>query len=65
MIFLQMLETLLPPRPEFEMPTGENVEEVMLQDYDPNDRSNSQNSRGEAYQSDEEESGTRIQCPSQ
>lgn len=62
---LKMLEELLPPRPKFEMPAGDNVEEVMLQDYDPNDRSNSRSSRGEAYHSDEEESGGRIQCPAQ
>lgn len=64
---LKMLETLLPPRPSFEMPTGENVEEVMLQEYDANDRSSQSNSRGgEAYNSDDEEGGAqRIQCPAQ
>lgn len=63
----QALEAVLPPRPAFTMPAGEHVEEVGLYDYDPNDRSSGAgNSRGEAYQSDDEDSGGRhIQCPAQ
>ncbi|KAK3907246.1 DnaJ-like protein subfamily A member 2 [Frankliniella fusca] len=60
---LKMLEGVLPPRPEFSMPIGDNVEEVCLQEYDPNDRRSHATSRGD---SDDEEGGTsRIQCPAQ
>ncbi|CAH1978041.1 unnamed protein product [Acanthoscelides obtectus] len=64
---LKLIETLLPPRPSFEMPQGEQVEEVDLQDFDPNDRS-SYSGRGEAYASDDEEhfhGGPGIQCANQ
>ncbi|KAG5889608.1 hypothetical protein JTB14_024029 [Gonioctena quinquepunctata] len=63
---LNSLETLLPPRPAFTMPQGENVEEVDLMDFDPNDRS-SHSGRGEAYASDDEDQmhGPGIQCAHQ
>ncbi|KAF2896899.1 hypothetical protein ILUMI_09286 [Ignelater luminosus] len=50
---LKQLESVLPPRPAFTMPVGENVEEVDMHEYDPNDRSNA-SGRGEAYDSDDE-----------
>ncbi|GFV74945.1 dnaJ homolog subfamily A member 2 [Trichonephila clavipes] len=33
---LKVIERLRPPRPVFKMPTGDNVEEADLHDYDPN-----------------------------
>ncbi|CAH0752907.1 unnamed protein product [Bemisia tabaci] len=63
---LKTLESLLPPRPAFKMPTGENVEEVNLQDYDPHQQK-SHSSRGEAYASDDEEGHGHpgVQCAQQ
>lgn len=63
---LKLLESVLPPRPAFEMPVGEHVEEADLMDYDPNDRSSS-NCRGEAYVSDDEDHvhGPGMQCTHQ
>ncbi|XP_023016429.1 dnaJ homolog subfamily A member 2 [Leptinotarsa decemlineata] len=64
---LNVLETLLPPRSAFTMPQGENVEEVDLLDFDPNERS-SNSGRGEAYASDDEDQmhgGPGIQCAHQ
>ncbi|KAF7269002.1 hypothetical protein GWI33_017925 [Rhynchophorus ferrugineus] len=59
---LKQLESILPPRPGFDMPTGD-VEEVELTEYDPNDRSSHSGHRGEAYASDEEEHhGPGMQC---
>lgn len=48
------------------MPTGENVEEVNLQDYDPHQQK-SHSSRGEAYASDDEEGHGHpgVQCAQQ
>ncbi|KAJ8981222.1 hypothetical protein NQ317_004164 [Molorchus minor] len=64
---LKALETLLGPRPPFVMPQGENVEEVDLLDYDPNDRGAHSGGRGEAYASDDDEHmhGPGIQCAHQ
>lgn len=60
---LTELETMLPPRPFFTMPEGEHVEEVDLQEFDPNDRSSHSGHRGEAYASDDEEHhGPGMQC---
>lgn len=64
---LKMLESVLPSRPQFEMPVGDNVEEVDLHEYTSND-SNNPESRGEAYASDDEDaehSGAGIQCAPQ
>ncbi|XP_018333900.1 dnaJ homolog subfamily A member 2 [Agrilus planipennis] len=63
---LKVLESILPPRPQFTMPVGEHVEEVDLHDYDPNDRS-SHSGRSEAYESDDEHihSGPGVQCTHQ
>lgn len=66
MTLFQLLEGLLPPRPTFIMPQGEQVEEVDLHDYDPNSRSGS-SGRQEAYASDDDDHhhGGGIQCASQ
>ncbi|XP_022918984.1 dnaJ homolog subfamily A member 2-like [Onthophagus taurus] len=64
---LKLLETLLPPRPDFKKPVGEHVEDVDLMDYDLNERATS-SGRGEAYASDDEEhmhGGPGIQCAHQ
>ncbi|XP_017785767.1 PREDICTED: dnaJ homolog subfamily A member 2-like [Nicrophorus vespilloides] len=58
------LKSLLGPLPEFIMPTGENVEEVDMHEYDPNDK-RGQAGRGEAYASDEEGGDTPLQCAHQ
>lgn len=64
---LKALETLLPPRAPFVMPEGEHVEEVNLEDFDPNDRGSHSGARGEAYASDDEDQmhGSGIQCAHQ
>ncbi|KAG4073720.1 hypothetical protein HA402_000944 [Bradysia odoriphaga] len=63
---MQMLEKLLPPRPPFVQPIGDDVEEVNLHPYDPH-TSQSSSHRGEAYDSDEEHShgAQEVQCPAQ
>lgn len=64
---IKALEQLLPERPAFEMPVGENVEEVDLSDYDPNHRSSNYNARSEAYESEDEDHhrGPGVQCAHQ
>jgi hypothetical protein len=57
---LQLLETLLPPRPEFEKPTGENVEEADLNDYEPSDNNATQDS-----DDDDDTRGPRVGCAQQ
>ncbi|XP_038220589.1 dnaJ homolog subfamily A member 2-like [Zerene cesonia] len=62
---LKQIETVLPPRAAFVMPTGEDVEEVNLMDYTPSERSRG---REEAYASDDEDqmhSGQGVQCAHQ
>lgn len=60
---LKKIEQLLGPRTPFVMPEGEEVEEVDLMDYDPNDRSSGSGNRGEAYEGDyEERDAPRMQC---
>ncbi|GBP11863.1 DnaJ homolog subfamily A member 2 [Eumeta japonica] len=61
---MKHLETLLPPRPPFIMPTGEDVEEVYLMEYNENER----RAREEAYASDDEDhmhAGPGVQCAHQ
>lgn len=62
----QKLEKLLPPRPKIEIPTGEDVEEVDLVEFD---ESRSQGARREAYDDDEDDDhpghGPRVQCAHQ
>ncbi|KAK9759174.1 hypothetical protein QE152_g64 [Popillia japonica] len=63
---LKLLESVLPPRTVFKMPVGDHVEEVDLNDYDPNERG-SHSSNREAYASDDEDHihGSGIQCAHQ
>lgn len=62
---MQALESLLPPRPKFEMPAGEHVEEVNLHDFNPHEDRGSGN-RGEAYHEDEGEmGGPGMRCAQQ
>lgn len=61
---LKELETFLPPRPITVIPEGENVEEVELYDFEPQDHHNHHS----AGSDDEHEEGagfTRAQCPTQ
>lgn len=69
---LQLLEKLLPPRKQEALPTGDNVEEVMLSEYDPHTagRSNSRGGHGgEAYHEDDDDDdmggAPRMQCAQQ
>ncbi|GFU37189.1 dnaJ homolog subfamily A member 2 [Nephila pilipes] len=64
---LKILERLLPPRPVFEMPTGDNVEEADLHDYDPDAYRGAGSSRSEAYDSEDEDRcrGPGVQCAHQ
>lgn len=62
---LLKLESVLPPRPAFVMPTGDDVEEVNLMEYTANDRGRG---REEAYASDDDEhmhAGPGVQCAHQ
>ncbi|KPJ11761.1 DnaJ-like subfamily A member 2 [Papilio machaon] len=62
---LQKIESILPPRPAFVMPTGEDVEEVNMMEYTASERSRG---REEAYASDDEETmhgGPGMQCAHQ
>lgn len=64
---MKLLESFLPPKPEFHMPVGEHVEEVDLHEYD-RDAQRSSSGRGEAYASDDEEhmhGGPGLQCAHQ
>lgn len=62
---LKQIENILPPRPAFVMPIGEDVEEVNLMEYTASDRNRG---REEAYASDDEEhmhAGPGMQCAHQ
>ncbi|KAJ2953535.1 hypothetical protein O0L34_g1137 [Tuta absoluta] len=62
---MKQIESILPPRPAFVMPTGEDVEEVNMMEYTASDRSRG---REEAYASDDEEhmhAGPGVQCAHQ
>lgn len=63
------MESVLPPRPRTEIPTGENVEEVNLVDFDGSKGSGVHGARLEAYHDDDEEDGhgghPRMQCQHQ
>lgn len=62
---MQQIESILPPRPAFVMPTGEDVEEVTMMEGTPK---SSGRSREEAYASDDEEhmhAGPGVQCAHQ
>lgn len=66
-LFLQKLESLLPSRPEREIPTGEDVEEVDLVEFDES-RGGRRRNR-DAYNEDDEDEegghGPRVQCAHQ
>lgn len=62
---LKKIESILPPRSAFVMPTGEDVEEVNLMEYNASERSRG---REEAYASDDDEhmhTGPGVQCAHQ
>ncbi|XP_023954720.2 dnaJ homolog subfamily A member 2 [Bicyclus anynana] len=62
---LKKIESILPPRPVFVMPTGEDVEEVNMMEYTASERSRG---REEAYASDDDEhmhAGPGVQCAHQ
>ncbi|CAG9567028.1 unnamed protein product [Danaus chrysippus] len=62
---LKKIESILPPRPAFVMPTGDDVEEVNMMEYTASEKSRS---REEAYASDDEEhvhAGPGVQCAHQ
>ncbi|XP_053600125.1 dnaJ homolog subfamily A member 2-like [Plodia interpunctella] len=62
---LKEIESILPPRPAFVMPTGDDVEEVNLMDYTASERGRG---REEAYASDDDEhmhAGPGVQCAHQ
>ncbi|CAH0700712.1 unnamed protein product [Spodoptera exigua] len=62
---MKQIESVLPPRPAFVMPTGEDVEEVNLMEYTASERGRG---REEAYASDDEEhmhTGPEVQCAHQ
>jgi len=67
---LKILESLLPVRPQFIMPTGEHVEEVDLSDYERGGKHEHRRA-GEAYESDEDGEhghgghGPSVQCAHQ
>ncbi|KAK2173552.1 hypothetical protein NP493_868g03022 [Ridgeia piscesae] len=64
---LKQLEALLPARVDVKLPTGENVMEVDLMDYEPNQHGS--HDRREAYDEDDDEdhmgAGPRVQCAHQ
>ncbi|RVE42739.1 hypothetical protein evm_012622 [Chilo suppressalis] len=62
---LKQIESILPPRPAFVMPTGEEVEEVNLMEYTASEKGRG---REEAYASDDDEhmhAGPGMQCAHQ
>lgn len=62
---LKQIESVLPPRPAFVMPIGDEVEEVNLMEYTASDRGRG---REEAYASDDDEhmhAGPGVQCAHQ
>jgi len=66
---VQLLESLLPPRPKSNIPTGEHVEEVNMIDYDPSTDPSGRSRRGEAYHEDDDDDDgpgvQRVQCANQ
>ncbi|BFZ12603.1 hypothetical protein BsWGS_15642 [Bradybaena similaris] len=66
---LKVLETLLPPRPHVEIPSGEHVEEVNLIEFDGSKSFGGSGSRVEAYHEDGDDEGQgghpRMQCQHQ
>lgn len=60
---MRLLETLLPARPPFSMPIGDDVEEVDLVPFVPQE--NDGGRAGEAYESEEETGGSEVPCHTQ
>lgn len=63
MCVFQELEALLPPRPDQTLPPAEDLEEVDLQEYDPNERRTE--TRSEAYDDEEVHFSPGLQCAQQ
>lgn len=63
---IQELEHLLPPRPDVTIPPAEDLEEVDLHEFDPNERTGD-GARSEAYDDDEMQfsSSPGLQCAQQ
>lgn len=64
---IQVLETLLPPKPQVDIPEGDMVEEVDLLEYDPKNGPSGYG-RTEAYNDDdmdESGGGAKVQCAHQ
>jgi DnaJ family protein A protein 2 len=65
-MYWQKLEKLLPQRPKIEIPSGEDVEEVNLVEFE---ESRGHGSRREAYDDDDDDDhhghGPRVQCAHQ
>lgn len=61
---MKALEALLPARPVFTMPIGDDVEEVELVPFVPQE-SDGNNRSGEAYESEEEGQGGEVPCHTQ
>lgn len=61
---MKALEALLPARPPFAMPIGDDVEEVELVPFVPQE-SDGNNRSGEAYESEEEGQGGEVPCHTQ
>lgn len=47
------------------LPPADDLEEVDLHEYDPNDRRNSDGARSEAYEDEEMHFGPGLQCAQQ
>jgi hypothetical protein len=67
MFFFQKLESLLPRRPDRENPTGEEVEEEDLSEFDESrgNRRRNRDAYNEDDDDDEEGHGPRVQCAHQ
>jgi hypothetical protein len=71
-LFKQKLETLLPPKPKVEIPTGDHVDEVSMVDYESTKGSSKSTGGGgargfrEAYSGDDDDddepAGQRVEC---
>lgn len=66
---LKQLESILPPRQLPKIPKGVHVDECVLSDFDPVKHANSRKSRGQNYDSDDEDAhmggGEGVQCATQ
>lgn len=60
-----LLNQILGPRPHIMLPSGEDVEEVDMIDYSPEQAHARTNGAAEAYEEDEEPENPRVQCAHQ